>query len=100
MCVGERIEEREAGTANDTVAQQLSAALDGVGATDMTRLVIAYEPVWAIGTGLTATPEDAGSMHRVIRDFVKSGWGEDLSNGLRIQYGGSGIRQDTLATLY
>lgn len=89
LCVGERIDERESGAADAVVIEQLSTAMNGVDDADMPRIVIAYEPVWAIGTGLTATPEDAEGMHIVIRDFVRSGWGGGIADGLRIQYGGS-----------
>jgi triosephosphate isomerase len=70
LCVGEQIDEREAGRHEDVVAGQLSAALDGWSEDDVGKIVVAYEPVWAIGTGKTATPEDAETMHAFIRGHV------------------------------
>src|SRR5690606_10147907 len=70
LCVGERLEEREAGREREVVAGQLRAALSGLSAEARARLVVAYEPVWAIGTGRNATPEQAGAMHRVVQEEV------------------------------
>ena len=89
LCVGETIESREAGNHESVVTGQIDAALDGRDRADMKRVVVAYEPVWAIGTGRTATPEDAEEMHRCIRGRVRNGFGEDIAEALRIQYGGS-----------
>jgi len=89
LCVGERIEAREAGRAEAVVGEQLEAALSGRSAADMARVVVAYEPVWAIGTGRTATPEDAEGMHRFIRERVAAAFGHETAQALRIQYGGS-----------
>ncbi len=98
LCVGEKLPEREAGRAADVVREQLSAALDDVNAGEAGRLVIAYEPVWAIGTGRTATPDDAEEMHRFIRMFIEERYGRDIGSGLRIQYGGS-VKPDNAASL-
>ena len=72
VCVGELLSEREAGKANDVIDRQVSGALKGVTAAEMQKIVIAYEPVWAIGTGKTATPEQANEIHAFIRQKVKA----------------------------
>ena len=98
LCVGERIEEREADTATDVVREQLEIALAGLTAGDFERIVIAYEPVWAIGTGKTATPEDAEEMHGFIRNWLSAAAGSDVAEQMRIQYGGS-VKPDNAAGL-
>ena len=86
LCVGEKIDERQAGKTLDVVLGQLRSGLEGVGAGDVEKVVIAYEPVWAIGTGQTATPEQGEEVHRAIReDMASRGVGETV----RILYGGS-----------
>jgi triosephosphate isomerase len=89
LCVGEKLDHREAGEAETYVEEQLDSALSKLSASELESLVIAYEPVWAIGTGKTATPEDAVEMHRFIRGYVNKKFGSDLSKKLRILYGGS-----------
>jgi triosephosphate isomerase len=89
LCVGERFAERESGDAEYTVHRQLDAALSGLTAAEMSRIVIAYEPVWAIGTGQTATPDDAEQMHVYIRGYVEKTFDGDIAGKLIIQYGGS-----------
>ncbi len=89
MCVGETLAEREAGKLNDVVSRQVTGGLKDVPADDMKKVVIAYEPVWAIGTGKTATPEQANEVHALIRGKVRSLYNADIAEGLRIQYGGS-----------
>jgi triosephosphate isomerase len=89
LCVGETLEEREAGTTEDKVAGQTINCLAEVAAADIAKLVIAYEPIWAIGTGRNATPDDAQAVCKHIREIVKSSWGADAAAGVRIQYGGS-----------
>ncbi|AEJ61278.1 triosephosphate isomerase [Spirochaeta thermophila DSM 6578] len=89
LCVGETLEQREAGKAEQVVEEQVKRGLDGVAPEDLSRVTIAYEPVWAIGTGRTARPEDADAMHRHIRRTVASLHGTDAAEALIIQYGGS-----------
>ena len=88
ICVGEKKEEREAGYTNALVAYQTLIALSGLTAEQVAKVVIAYEPVWAIGTGLTATDEQANETIGVIREAVRSAYG-DAADEVRIQYGGS-----------
>ena len=88
ICVGEKKEEREAGYTDALVAYQTKIALCGLTAEQVKGVVIAYEPVWAIGTGLTATDEQANETIGVIREAVRSVWG-DAADEVRIQYGGS-----------
>ncbi len=89
MCVGETLAEREAGKLSEVINRQVSGGLKDVGLEDMKKIVIAYEPVWAIGTGKTATPEQAQEVHALIREKVKSLYNASVAEGLRIQYGGS-----------
>jgi triosephosphate isomerase len=85
LCVGEQLAEREAGEYEQVIKTQLSAALDGVEGTSLERVTVAYEPVWAIGTGKTATPAQASAVHQFIRDLVKTAG----APGIPILYGGS-----------
>ena len=89
LCVGEKLEERKAGRAKEVVATQIRKCLKGVNLLDGKKLVIAYEPVWAIGTGETATPEQAQEMHLFIRNILRELLGKELASAIRIQYGGS-----------
>ena len=89
LCVGENLSEREAGNAFDVVERQLKADLEGIDKADVSKLVIAYEPIWAIGTGKTATPEQAGEMCAHIRNIVEKLYDEDTCDSVIIQYGGS-----------
>ncbi len=89
MCVGETLAERDAGEAESKVAGQVPAGLEGVPAEQVGAMVIAYEPIWAIGTGRTATAEDAQTMCALIRATVAEAKGEEAAAGVRIQYGGS-----------
>ncbi len=98
VCVGESLDERESGNAENIVKSQLVQGLDGLTVTDMERIIIAYEPVWAIGTGKTATPEQAQEMHGHIREIVSDSQGLDVSERVRILYGGS-VKPDNIATL-
>lgn len=89
MCVGESLEERDAGKAQAKVRGQLEGGLEGIGSDDIARLVIAYEPIWAIGTGRTATPEQAEEMCAFIRETLIELYDEDRADQVIIQYGGS-----------
>lgn len=89
LCIGETFEEREAGQTEDIVLGQLRAGLAGVPAESVASMVIAYEPIWAIGTGRTTTSGDCQSMCSTIRTTVKGDYGSVAADGLRIQYGGS-----------
>ena len=98
LCVGETLEQREAGQVGEVIAEQLDALLDAGGIESFRQLVVAYEPVWAIGTGKTATPEEAQAVHALIRERISS---HDASIGgaLRILYGGS-VKADNAASLF
>ena len=89
MCCGETLEERESGGAQAKVAGQIRAGLAGVPDSQIAAMVIAYEPIWAIGTGRTATPDDAQEMCGAIRAVVAEVAGGDAAAAVRIQYGGS-----------
>jgi triosephosphate isomerase len=89
VCVGETLDEREQGVTDDKVRRQIEAAFSGLGVDDAARCVVAYEPIWAIGTGKNATPDDANATIKVIRDHMRVGLGDALADGLRILYGGS-----------
>ncbi|MEA2069575.1 MAG: triose-phosphate isomerase [Verrucomicrobiota bacterium] len=89
LCVGEKLEDREAGNTESVVEVQVREGLKDIPASAYTELVIAYEPVWAIGTGKVATSQQAQDVHAFIRGIVKDMVGEDAANAVRIQYGGS-----------
>lgn len=89
VCVGEQLPEREAGNAESVVKTQLEGGLKGLTVSDLERIIIAYEPVWAIGTGKTATPEQAQEMHGFIRQSIAEMHGAEAAENLRILYGGS-----------
>lgn len=89
LCVGETLAQREAGQTDQINNQQLTAGLKDVAPASMARLVVAYEPVWAIGTGKTATPQDAQSAHANIRSTLTKLYGQTIAQATRIQYGGS-----------
>ena len=89
MCCGETLDEREAGVTHDKVALQVREGLKGLKADQVGGLVIAYEPIWAIGTGKTATADDAQAVCAMIRGTVKESFGDDAAAAVRIQYGGS-----------
>ena len=89
MCVGEKLEDREAGNTEAVVEEQVRGSLADIPAAAYTELVIAYEPVWAIGTGKTATSGQAQEVHAFIRGIVKNMVGAEAAEAVRIQYGGS-----------
>jgi triosephosphate isomerase len=89
FCIGETLEEREKGQMNDVIVRQIEGGLGGMNERQFDRIVIAYEPVWAIGTGVTATPEQAQDAHAFVRGIVSNQFGETIADELRIQYGGS-----------
>ncbi len=89
VCVGETLEERESGKALSRVRSQVQGCFEGLSGQHMETLIVAYEPVWAIGTGKTATPDQAEEMHREIRTILEEMFGGDTAEGVRIQYGGS-----------
>lgn len=98
VCVGELLSEREAGKANEVIERQVTGALKGVTAAEMQNIVVAYEPVWAIGTGKTATPDQANEIHAFIRQKVKSLYSAEVAGALRVQYGGS-VTPENVSTL-
>jgi triosephosphate isomerase len=97
LCVGETLEERDAGRVGDVLAAQLEAACSGIGE-GIERLVVAYEPVWAIGTGRTAGPEQAQDAHLVVRGWFEKHFETGIAERLRILYGGS-VKPDNIAAL-
>jgi triosephosphate isomerase len=96
VCVGETLEQREAGETDELVTRQVEMALDGVGMNDVSSVVIAYEPIWAIGTGKSASGEDANRVIGLIRKTLKAIYGDGIANSVRIQYGGS-VKPDNIA---
>ena len=98
VCVGETLPEREAGAAEKVVERQLTGGLRGLTSSDMKSIIIAYEPVWAIGTGRTATPEQAQEMHGFIRANLKNQHSAEIADATRILYGGS-VKPDNVAGL-
>ena len=89
LCIGEKLEDRETGRTNDVNKTQINGGLAGLTAEEAKKVVIAYEPVWAIGTGKTATPEIAEETHKAIREELAKMFGEEVANEITIQYGGS-----------
>ena len=89
LCVGEKLEEREAGRTAEVVTRQVRSALEGLKPEEIGRIVVAYEPVWAIGTGRNATPDQAQEVHRMIRGLLAESAGVAVAGRIRIQYGGS-----------
>lgn len=89
LCLGEVLEERQSGITSEIVSMQTKLDLAGISAEDMKNVIIAYEPVWAIGTGLTATPEQAEEVCAIIRNVLAELYGKDVAEATTIQYGGS-----------
>jgi triosephosphate isomerase len=98
LAVGELLEQREAGQTESVVSAQLEAGLRGVAAEQMAQVTIAYEPVWAIGTGWTATPEQAEEVHQFTRELLAEMYGSDVASAIIVQYGGS-VKPDNAAEL-
>src|SRR6185437_9423063 len=98
MCVGESLAQRDQGIAENVVAGQLRGGLNELTAQDLDRIILAYEPVWAIGTGRTATPDQAQEMHAFIRRVFADRHSTGASDALRILYGGS-VKPDNIAGL-
>jgi len=98
LCVGELLEEREASQTNEVVTRQVKGGLAGLNAEKVQAVTIAYEPVWAIGTGLTATPEQAQEVHEFIRKLLGQMYNEEIAEEIRILYGGS-VKPDNAAEL-
>ena len=98
MCVGESLEQREQGTAENVVSGQLNGGLGSLTPADLDRIIVAYEPVWAIGTGRTATPEQAQEMHAFIRRVFADRYSKHAADAVRILYGGS-VKPDNIAGL-
>jgi triosephosphate isomerase len=98
MCVGEMLDQREQGIAENVVSGQLTGGLSGLTASDLDRIIVAYEPVWAIGTGRTATPEQAQEMHAFIRRVFADRHSSSAADALRILYGGS-VKPDNIVGL-
>jgi triosephosphate isomerase len=98
VCVGERLDDREGGRTEALLKTQFADGIAGLTEQQFAKIVIAYEPVWAIGTGKTATPEIAADAHRVIRGQVREKFGKDAADAVRILYGGS-VKGDNVKTL-
>jgi triosephosphate isomerase (TIM) len=98
VCVGETLAEREAGRTEEVLKRQFKGGFAGLTPQEFSRIIVAYEPVWAIGTGRTATPEMAAESHRYLRGLARQQYGEALAAELRILYGGS-VKPDNVAGL-
>lgn len=98
VCIGETLEERGAGREEEVVAAQLARSLAELTANDLIRIIAAYEPVWAIGTGHVATPEQAQRMHAFIRQWISTRFDQSTAEGLRILYGGS-VKPENISDL-
>lgn len=98
ICVGETLEQREADKAEEVVKEQVLKALEDIAGEDIADIVIAYEPIWAIGTGKTASSDDANNMLRFIRETVADKFNKEAGKAIRLQYGGS-VKPDTIKEL-
>lgn len=98
FCIGESLEQRESGVTNKIVGNQIINGLDGIDEQSMKNIIIAYEPIWAIGTGKTATPEQAQEVHAFIRKLISEKFSTQTAENIVIQYGGS-VKPDNAATL-
>jgi triosephosphate isomerase len=99
VCIGEHLEEREAGKTKEIIHNQINNTFKDLSKEDLIKTVIAYEPIWAIGTGKTATPEQAEEIHLFIREILELKYDSETSNAIRIQYGGS-IKPDNAKELF
>ncbi len=97
LCIGEKLEEREAGKTEAVLSEQLSRSLDGVDIGSAEECILAYEPVWAIGTGVVATPEQAQDAHAFVRGWIREKYG-DIADSIRVLYGGS-VKPDNAESL-
>ncbi len=98
FCIGETLEERESGEMQNVVEKQVREGLDGISEADLSGTIVAYEPVWAIGTGKVATPDQAQEVHAFIRNLLKEMYSEELAENTTIQYGGS-VKPENAAEL-
>ncbi len=98
ICVGENLQERESDNTFKVIQEHIKGSLVDISAEEMLKTVIAYEPVWAIGTGKTATPEQAQEVHKYIRDLLSKMYGKETADEIRIQYGGS-VKPENIAEL-
>jgi len=98
VCVGEMLAERESGRTEEVLRGQFEGSLAGLTPSDFSRIIIAYEPVWAIGTGRTATPQMAGDAHRLLRGLTRQKFGDNEADAVRILYGGS-VKPDNVKAL-
>ena len=98
LCIGETLEEREKGKAEAVCKRQTEKGLEGVTPEELSKVTIAYEPVWAIGTGKTATPDDAQAIHKYVRALVEKLYGKGAARQIVIQYGGS-VKPENAAQL-
>ncbi|MEJ5185151.1 MAG: triose-phosphate isomerase, partial [Rectinemataceae bacterium] len=98
LCIGETLEEREAGRLEEVIRTQLEGGLAGVGIEQLSRVTLAYEPVWAIGTGRNATPEDADAVHAFCRRVIAQLYNQEAAASITIQYGGS-VKPENAAAL-
>ena len=98
VCVGENLNQREKNLTFDVIKEQLTGAFRNIDSEEILKIILAYEPVWAIGTGKVATPQQAQETHKYIRDWLAKNYGEEASRQIRIQYGGS-VKPDNIAGL-
>ena len=98
FCIGESLSEREKGITHDIVKMQVTKGLENISNEELKNIIIAYEPIWAIGTGKTATPEQAQEVHAFIRKLIANIFSEEIANKIIIQYGGS-VKPDNASTL-
>ncbi len=99
VCIGENLNAREAGKTKEIIRNQMNFTFQDLIGQDMIKIIIAYEPIWAIGTGKTATPKQAEEIHIFIRDILKEKYGENVADEIRIQYGGS-IKPNNAKSLF